>query len=296
MMIRIGGRMVAMGVFALGVLGCPTMAPCAQSHAAPPAADAPLQARVSVNDFILVDRAPVRNGFGPFSIEATGLLPAPRRRDDFTPTEDDHFYTLRRTVERFLLRKEIPVDWASSALARIGFGTELGRLHDPDGIAYAVEGELVVRGTSVIPLGLSLTAPADGTVLRYSVGLMVADQTVMMKEGLLDQATRSAHWMVALRPSGGDAALPVRAVFAVRAEGGGDPATNLKTLGAVEAILTSSSDGRPAASERSNDASEWLKPPEVFVKPGQVPGQGSEDAKPEHGGKTDKKPESGGHH
>ncbi len=299
MMFRIGAKVVAMGIVAIGVLGAPTMGWCsdahatapADSHAPPPAADGPIQASVAVNSFALVDRAPVRNGFAPFSIEATGLLPAPRKRESFTPSEDEHFYTLRRTVERFLQRKEIPVGWSNSNEAKIGFGTELARFRAPDGIAYAVEGELVVRGTSVIPLGLRLEAPADGTVLRYSAGLIVADQVVMMKEGLLDQATRKVGWMVALRPSGADAAIPVRAVFAVRAEGD-DPEANRKTLAALVAILTGSGDGRPATAERANDASEWLKPAEVFIKPGQPPG----DVKPEHGGKAEKKAEGGGHH
>lgn len=255
---------------------------------------APLQIGVAVDNFTLVERAPVRNGFAPFTVEATGLLPAPRKRESFTPTEDEHFYTLRRTVERFLQRKEIPQGWLQTTEAKIAFDSELGRFRNPDGLAYAVEGELVVRGGTPIPLGLSLNAPPDGTVLRYSVGLMVADQVMMMREGMLDQTTRTAKWMLALRPSGADAAIPVRAVFAVRAEGD-DPAANRKALAAVTATLISSSDGRPAVAERANDASEWLKPPQVFLKPGQVPG----DTKAEKEGKAakaEKKAEGGAHH
>jgi len=289
-----GAKAVAVGIVAMAALAAPTPGWGSEAAAPPPAADAPIPANVVVTDFVLVERAPVRNGFAPFTIETTGLLPAPRKRDDFIPSEDDHFYTLRRTVERFLRRKEIPVDWAASNQAKIDFGAQLRRFHAPDGVAYAVEGELVVRGTSVIPLGLTITAPADGTALRYSVGLIVADQVVMMREGILDQATRKAGWMVALRPSGADAAIPVRAVFAVRAEGD-DPAANLKTLSTVTAVLTSSSDGRPAAAERATDASEWLKPPDIIIKPGQPP----EGAPGEHGGKAakkEKKAEGGEHH
>lgn len=270
------------GVVAVGLLGVPVTGWCATPQPKAPVAEGPIQANVAVDNFVLVDRAPVRNGFSPFTIEATGLLPAPRRRESFTPTEDEHFYTLRRTVERFLQRKEIPQGWSKSNEARIAFATELSRFRAPDGIAYAVEGELVVRGGSVIPMGLSLTAPADAPILRYSAGLIIADQVVMMKEGVLDQTTRKADWMVALRPSGADAAIPVRAVFAVRAEGD-DPEANRKALAAVSATLTSSSDGRPAMAERANDASEWLKPTQVFIRPGQALGGSAPEkaAKPE---------------
>ena len=131
-----------------------------------------------------------------------------------------------------------------------------------------------MRGNSPIPLGLILTAPPDGTPLRYSLGLIVADQVVLMKEGLLDQTNRTARWMVSLRPSGADAAIQIRAVFAVRVEANSPEATG-KSLSAVTATLTSSSDGRPAVAERANDASEWLKPAQLFLKPGQVPGAGA---------------------
>lgn len=258
--------------------------------AAPATVAAPITADVSVANFALVERAPVRNGFAPFSIEATGLLPAPRKRESFTPSEDEHFYTLRRTVERFLQRKEVAVGWSKSNEASIAFGTELSRFRAPDGLAYAVEGELVVRGNSPIPLGLTLTAPADGPTLRYSAGLIIADQVVMMKEGVLEPGHRKEGWMVSLRPSGEDAAIPVRAVFAVRAESN-DPEINKKTLAAVIGLLTSSSDGRAATAERPTDAAEWLKPLKVFVRPGQIPGgPGEGHAKP------DKKAEKKGGH
>jgi hypothetical protein len=271
------------GLIAMGVLLAPATGWCSEGG--------PVQASVSVDNFALVERAPVRNGFAPFTIEATGLLPASRKRESFTPTEDEHFYTLRRTVERFLQRKEIPQGWSQSSEAKIAFDSELGRFRAPDGLAYAVEGELVVRGNSAVPLGLSLTAPADGIPLRYSAGLIIADQVVMMQEGLLDPTHRTVRWMVSLRPSGTDAAIPVRAVFAVRAESD-DPEVNRKSLTAVTATLTSSSDGRPAMAERANDASEWLKPTPVFLKPGQGPGD-TKGAKP---AKAEKKAEGGGHH
>ncbi|MDO8606589.1 MAG: hypothetical protein Q7R40_08640 [Phaeospirillum sp.] len=282
-------RWIRVGVIAVGVIAAPAMGWCASSQAKSPPADAPIQAAIAVDNFVLVERAPVRNGFSPFNIEATGLLPAPRKRESFTPSEDEHFYTLRRTVERFLHRKEIPQGWFKSNEAKIAFESELSRFRAPDGVAYAVEGELVVHGGSVIPLGLNLTVPPNGAVFRYSAGLIVADQIVMMKEGLLDQTNHKAGWMVALRPSGADAAIPVRAVFAVRAEGG-DPEANRKALATVAATLTSSSDGRPAVAERANDASEWLKPVPSFIRPGQSAAGG----KAEKPAKADKE-KKGGH-
>ena len=272
-------------------------ATAAHAPAAPAATAGPIQAAVVVNDFTLVDRAPVRNGFGLFSIEAVGLLPSPRKRESFTPTEDEHFYTLRRTVERFLQRKEIPIGWSRSNEAGFSFGNELAHLRSGDGIAYAVEGELVVRGNSPIPLGLSLKAPADGMPLRYSAGLMVADQVVAKTEGLLDEGNRRMTLMVAMRPNGPDAAVPVRAVFAVRAESG-DAEAQRKSLAGITAALTASSDGRSAVAERSNDASEWLKPPQVFVKPGDVAtgGHGEEKDKKDKKDKKAEKAEGGGHH
>ncbi|WP_146747712.1 hypothetical protein [Paramagnetospirillum kuznetsovii] len=260
----------------------------AASPTAPPH-DGPLAASVGVEKFALVERAPVRNGFAPFTIEATGLLPAPRKRESFTPTEDAHFYTLRRTVERFLQRKEVAVGWSKANDATIAFNSELSHLRNSDGVAYAVEGELVVRGTSAIPLGLSITAPADGPLMRYSAGLIIADQVVLMKEGMLEAGQRKATWMVSLSPSGEDAAIPVRAVFAVRAEGD-DPEANRKALGAVTALLTSSSDGRAATAERPTDAAEWLKPLTVYVRPGEIPGAaGGHGAKPAKAEKAEKK-------
>lgn len=257
----------------------------------------PIPVSVAVDGFALVERAPVRNGFGPFAIEATRLLPAPRQRDDFTPSDDDHFYTLRRTVERFLQRKEIPVGWSRANDASFSFANELSHLRNVDGVAYAVKGELVVRGTSAIPLGLKLTAPADGVTLRYSVGLMVADRTVTMQQGILDASQRQASWTLALSPNGPDAAIPVRAVFAVRAEGG-DADSQRKTLSGVIAALTSSSDGRAATAERANDASEWLKPQQVFLRPDDVKGDDAHGGGGEHGGKAEKKEKKaeGGHH
>ncbi|OAN44786.1 hypothetical protein A6A04_08185 [Paramagnetospirillum marisnigri] len=265
-------------------------APAPSPSPTPATPSGPVQASVSVENYALVERAPVRNGFSPFSIEATGLLPAPRKRENFTPTEDEHFYTLRRTVERFLQRKEVAVGWSRSNDATIAFSSELSRLRNADGIAYAVEGEMVVRGNSPLPLGLSLTAPADGPVMRYSAGLIIADQVVLMREGVLEPGSRKAGWMVSLRPSGEDAAIPVRAVFAVRAEGS-DSEANRKALAAVSALLTSSSDGRAAVAERPTDASEWLKPMKVFVRPGQIPGAAAAPAKGDK-----KKPEGGAKH
>ena len=289
------------GWIAVGVLIAPLAVWASDSHAPPAPPDShdshaasadngPVQASVSVDNFTLVERAPVRNGFAPFSIEATGLLPAPRKRESFTPSEDEHFYTLRRTVERFLQRKEIPQGWSQSNTAKIDFSSELPRFRSPDGLAYAVEGELVVRGNSPIPLGLILTAPPDGAPLRYSLGLIVADQVILMKEGLLDTTNRTARWMVSLRPSGADAAIQVRAVFAVRAESD-NAETNRKSLSAVVASLTSSSDGRPAVAERANDASEWLKPAPMFLKPGQISGA---EAKGGHAPAKEEK-KKGGH-
>jgi hypothetical protein len=264
----------------------------AESQAAtPPAkglAGAPLVASVAVENFALVDRAPVANGFGIFTIEATSLLPAPRKRESFTPTEDEHFYTLRRTVERFLLRKEIPRGWTRSNEATFSFKNELARFPQADGIAYAIEGELALHGTKPIPVGVTLAAPPDGTILRYSIGIMAANQTLMMKEGVIEGANRKAGWMLSLRPSGPDAAIPVRAVFAVRAEGG-DLAAQRAALEGVSATLNASSDGRAAVAERTNDAAEWLKPMQVFMRPDQVTPKGGKDAKEE------KKEKKGGH-
>jgi hypothetical protein len=249
---------------------------------------APTAVPVGVENFLLVDRAPVANGFGIFTIEATGLLPAPRKRDSFTPTEDEHFYTLRRTVERFLQRKEIPRGWSNSNEATFSFKNELARFPGADGIAYAVEGELVLRGGKPIPVGATLVAPPGDVTLRYSVGIMAANQTVMMKEGVIDSANRKAGWMLSLRPGGQDAAIPVRAVFAVRAEGG-DEASRRATLEGVTATLNASSDGRAAVAERAGDASEWLKPIQTFVRPDQVAG------KPPAKDEKKEKKEKGGH-
>ncbi len=274
-------------------LGLGPGAVAAESQAATPPAKgvpgAPIAVAVAVENFTLVERAPVANGFGIFTIEATGLLPAPRKRDSFTPTEDEHFYTLRRTVERFLLRKEIPRGWTNSNEATFSFKNELARFPHADGIAYAVEGELALHGAKPIPVGVTLVAPPDGIVLRYSIGIMAANQTLLMKEGVIDGPNRKVGWMLSLRPSGPDAAIPVRAVFAVRAEGG-DEATQRAALEGVTATLNASSDGRSAVAERANDASEWLKPMQVFVRPDQVTGKGGgKDAKEE------KKEKKGGH-
>lgn len=261
-------------------------------------ATGPIVAPVPVESFALVDRAPVRNGYGLFSIEATNLLPAPRKRESFTPTEDEHYYNLRRTVDRFLQRKEIPRGWSKSNEGTFSFKNELDRFRAIDGIAYAIEGELVVRGTSPIPAGVTLAAPAppEGVVLRYSLGMMVADQPLLMKEGILDGTTRKVGWMLSLRPSGADAAIPVRAVFAVRAEGG-DEATQRATLAGITATLNSSSDGRAAMAERNNDAAEWLKPMQTFIRPDQVAGKGGGGGHggKEEKGKEEKKEKKGGH-
>ncbi|KIL99874.1 hypothetical protein CCC_02663 [Paramagnetospirillum magnetotacticum MS-1] len=247
---------------------------------------------MAVENFALVDRAPVANGFGLFTIEATQLLPAPRKRESFTPTEDEHFYTLRRTVERFLQRKEIPRGWNQSNEATFSFKNELARFPKADGIAYAVEGELALHGNKPIPVGVTLLAPPDGMILRYSIGIMAANQTLMMKEGVIEGPNRKVAWMLSLRPSGPDAAIPVRAVFAVRAEGG-DEAAQRASLEGVSATLNASSDGRAAVAERANDASEWLKPMQVFLRPDQVTGKGG--AKEGKEGKEEKKEKKGGH-
>ncbi|WP_043743665.1 hypothetical protein [Paramagnetospirillum magneticum] len=254
-------------------------------------AGAPLVTPVAVESFALVERAPVANGFGIFTIEATSLLPAPRKRESFTPAEDEHFYTLRRTVERFLLRKEIPRGWTRSNEATFSFKNELARFPHADGIAYAVEGELALHGNKPIPVGVTLVAPPDGMVLRYSIGIMAANQTLMMKEGVIEGANRKVGWMLSLRPNGPDAAIPVRAVFAVRAEGG-DEAAQRACLEGVSATLNASSDGRAAVAERANDAAEWLKPMQVFMRPDQVGKGGGKDAKE---AKDEKKEKKGGH-
>jgi hypothetical protein len=283
--------MAALAVTA--ALGLAQGAQAAESMAATiPAATVlgpPIATSVAVENFALVDKAPVSNGFGLFTIEATGLLPAPRKRESFTPTEDEHFYTLRRTVERFLLRKEIPRGWTNSNEASFSFMNELARFPRADGIAYAVEGELVLHGTKPIPVGVTLSAPPGGMTLRYSIGIMAANQTLLMKEGVIEGATRKVGWMLSLRPSGPDAAIPVRAVFAVRAEGG-DEAAQRTMLEGVSAVLNASSDGRAAVAERAKDASEWLKPMQVFVRPDQMAGQ-----PPAKGDKGDKKEKKGGH-
>ncbi|WP_041039720.1 hypothetical protein [Paramagnetospirillum magnetotacticum] len=277
------------------IVGC-LLAPVAGAAESPAAATglpgAPLVASVAVENFALVDRAPVANGFGLFTIEATQLLPAPRKRESFTPTEDEHFYTLRRTVERFLQRKEIPRGWNQSNEATFSFKNELARFPKADGIAYAVEGELALHGNKPIPVGVTLLAPPDGMILRYSIGIMAANQTLMMKEGVIEGPNRKVAWMLSLRPSGPDAAIPVRAVFAVRAEGG-DEAAQRASLEGVSATLNASSDGRAAVAERANDASEWLKPMQVFLRPDQVTGKGG--AKEGKEGKEEKKEKKGGH-
>ncbi|EME71986.1 hypothetical protein H261_00365 [Paramagnetospirillum caucaseum] len=265
----------------------------AESHAATtPAkggAASPIAVSVAVENFALVEKAPVSGGFGIFTIEATALLPAPRKRESFTPTEDEHFYTLRRTVERFLLRKEIPKGWTRSNEATFSFKNELARFPRADGIAYAIEGELVLHGAKPIPVGVTLAAPPGGVVLRYSVGIMAANQTLLTKEGVIDGPNRKAGWMLSLRPSGPDAAIPVRAVFAVRAEGG-DEAAQRAALEGVTATLNASSDGRAAVAERANDATEWLKPLQTFIRPDQVTAKGGGKE-----AKDDKKEKKGGH-
>lgn len=279
--------LMAMAVLAPGAGAAESQAAAAPAKAVP---GVPVAVTVAVENFALVEKAPVAGGFGIFTIEATGLLPAPRKRESFTPTEDEHFYTLRRTVERFLLRKEIPRGWTRSNEATFSFRNELARFPRTDGIAYAVEGELVVHGAKPIPVGVTLAAPPDGTVLRYSIGIMAANQTLMMQEGVIDGPSRKVGWMLSLRPSGPDAAIPVRAVFAVRAEGG-DEASQRAALEGVTATLNASSDGRAAVAERANDASEWLKPLQTFMRPDQVAGKGG--AKEEK--KDDKKEKKGGH-
>lgn len=248
---------------------------------------------VDVKSFALVDRAPVRNGFAPFSIEAVSLLPSPRKLDSFAPTEDEQFHPLRRTVERFLQRKEIARAWSHSNEAQFSFGDEIDRFPGADGLAYAVEGELVVHGEALVPLGLRLSAP-PGVVLRYAVGMLAADQEVMAHEGVLDVGKRSVEWVVRLHPNGPDAALPVRAAFAVRAEGGSEQ-DRRRALASVSAAVIASSDGRLALAERARDASEWLKPLPMFLKPEQVVAPA-----PEKGGKSAKekkaKAEGGGGH
>lgn len=245
---------------------------------------------VAVDSFALVERAPVRTGYGLFTVEATNLLPAPRKRENFTPSEDEVTYPLRRTVERFLQRKEIPKDWSRTNEATFSFKSELDEFPKADGIAYAVEGELVVKGTKPIPVGASLSAPAGGPPLRYAVGLMAAGQMLMLKEGVLDGSDRRVGWMLSLRPNGPDAAIPVRAVFAVRAEGE-DEAARRAALAGISATLNASSDGRAAVAERTEDAAEWLKPMQVFVRPDQVAAKDQ----PKGDKKDEKKEKKGGH-
>ncbi|CAA7627663.1 conserved exported hypothetical protein [Candidatus Terasakiella magnetica] len=279
-------RTVLRTLLSLCVLSIPLAAavaanpPKAATPAAPAAAKAAIiTVQVIVDNFALEDQAPVRNGFGPFRIEAVGLLPAPKKRESFTPTEDEHFYPLKRTVERALQSKEIPVGWSISNEASFSFKTELDRLRNADGIAYAVEGELVLRGDSPIPLGLSLTAPKGGPPLRYAVGLQVGGQVLVTKEGMIDEDGAKASWMLSVHPNGPTAAVPVRAVFAVRAETE-DRQAGRTALAALTAALTSSSDGRAASAERSDSASQWLKPVQMFLKPDQVKG-GAKGAKKE---------------
>lgn len=249
-----------------------------------------VSAAVAVDSFALVERAPVHAGYGLFTVEATNLLPAPRRRENFTPPEDEVTYPLRRTVERFLQRKEIPKGWSRTNEATFSFKSELNEFPTADGIAYAVEGELVVKGTKAVPVGASLSAPAGGPPLRYAVGLMAAGQMLMLKEGVLDGTDRRVGWMLSLHPNGPDAAIPVRAVFAVRAEGE-DEAARHAVLAGISATLNASSDGRAAVAERTEDAAEWLKPMQVFVRPDQVAAKDQ----PKGDKKDEKKEKKGGH-
>ena len=263
--------------------------------AAPPAAAAPIEANVAVESYALVERAPVRSGFAPFAIEATRLLPAPRPREDFTPSEDQVVYPMRRTVERVLARKESPLGWSRSNEASLSFASEIDAFsRDLDGLAYAIEGELALHGDKPIPLGLRLSAgpPEPGVTLRYAVGLMVADQTVLTRDGIIDGKARTFDWMLSLRPSGPDAAVPVRAVFAVRAESA-DRESARRALKGLRALILASSDGRPAVAERAKDAAEWLKPLRVYLRPDQIAAPpGGEDAK--KGDKKDAKKAEGG--
>jgi len=267
--------------------------------AAPAAAadpPAPVVAPLSVSAYTLVERAPVRAGFAPFVIEAYPLLPAPRKRDDYTPSEDQVLYPLRRSVERVTSRKESAIGWSRSTEASVSFASEAERFPlTADGMVYSIEGELVVHGPAALPLGLRLgpSAAVPGVRLRYAVGLMAADQVLFRADGVLDGPTLSAVWMLSLRPEGGDAAVPVRAVFAVRAEGD-DPTACRQAMKGLSAAIIASSDGRVALAERAKDASEWLKPLPMYIPAAQL-GAGPPPGKAE-GKKADKKAEGGGHH
>jgi hypothetical protein len=164
-----------------------------------------------------------------------------------------------------------------------------------DGMVYSIEGELVVHGPAALPLGLRLgpSAAVPGVRLRYAVGLMAADQVLFRTDGVLDGPTVSASWMLSLRPEGGDAAVPVRAVFAVRAEGD-DPTACRQAMKGLSAAIIASSDGRVALAERAKDASEWLKPLPMYIPAAQL-GAGPPPGKAE-GKKADKKADGGGHH
>lgn len=259
-------------------------ATASSARAVEPAVVAP----VSVGTYALVERAPVPSGFAPFVIEAGGLLPGPRKREDFTPTEDQLTYPLHRTAERMMGRKDSPIGWSRSPEASFSFATEFDRFPPTnEGMVYAVEGELALHGNGAIPLGLRLSrAAGDGRVpLRYSVGLIVADQILMTRDGVLEDPGKSVVWMLSLRPDGPDAAVPVRAVFAVRAESD-DVEAGRRALKGLSAAIVASSDGRVAVAERAKDAAEWLKPLPMYLHPEQM---GAPPKAEGDGKKSDKK-------
>lgn len=264
------------------------LGPASQGDAT--AAPATPVVEVKVDSYALVEAAPVREGFAAFRLEAAELQPTPRATDLLDAEIDTRFYALRRSVKRMLRREGIARDWSQSNRAGLSFGEELPRVAGLDGLAYAVEGELVVHGDRQVPLGLRLGGATDRRV-RYAVGLMVADQVVMSESGELGADTPSAQWLVRVQPNGPDAAVPVRAVFAV--QGVGDSvAERREAVAALSGGMISSADGRLAVAERAEPAAQWLVPLPAFLKPDQVATPAPEKAKP----KKKKQKKSGGEH
>jgi len=232
---------------------------------------------VGVDAYALVEAAPVREGFAIFNLEVANLQPVPRAADLLGPGDDPRLYALRRSVERMLRREGIARDWSRSNRAGLNFADEIARVVGADGLAYAVESELVVHGDRLVPLGLRLGG-GPGHRVRYAIGLIVADQVVLTESGELGGAEPQAQWLVRLQPSGRDAAVPVRAVFAVQGEGE-TLEERRQAVAAVTAGMIASSDGRLAVAERAEEAAQWLVPLPAFLKPEQV---GAPDGQKEH--------------
>ena len=234
------------------------------------AASAGPEVSVQVSSYALVAAAPVPDGFAMFALEAAELQPTPRAGATLDPETDQRFYALRRSVERMARRQTIARDWSQSNRAGLNFGDEISRIAGLDGLAYAVEGELVTRVDRLVPLGVRLSGAA-GHRVRYAVGLAVADQMVMIETGELGgSGPLQVQWMVQVRPSGpADAAVPVRAVVAIQGEGASLDERR-QAVATVSGGLISSADGRLAVSERGEGAAEWLAPLPAFLKPDQV--------------------------